>query len=396
MIAAMDARPDTAHLMHTRLLTQILIAASLPQKAMRESERERHGNQGEVQRGMYLSHLCAKAFNLLEAIADSALPLYAAVDSPDFLMMTSIDVYEMMLYLLLADAVLGAQSSNVGVCSVKLKYHENTWQVNLQIALALAPQPLQGFEVEELLLSGGPYGYNGFLDVPDEDEELELPEMSWILQGVGRLLSADLQQRNARQPPLTRLAAKIALTQACVRLNTDPPEAIEGIIFHRRSFNVPGQKHQDLGIADQRLSVAVDNKQEWVLVEQHPSDEAAFIDLKRKLELLQVPVRICKGVSSYKQWTQMHNVVVISESALETSCEQIHTNLLRLSDIRVVLTSAAPDKGQELVDDDTLHNIQVKYQLENVHTLPRLASLHRVHQAVQRVMNSQRPRAFGR
>ena len=98
------------------------------------------------------------------------------------------------------------------------------------------------------------------------------------------------------------------------------------------------------------------------------------------------------------QFTELHNVVVISESALETlTAEQIQfRKLLRLSDVLIVLTSAAPDKGQELVDDDTLHNIQDKYQLKDAHALPRLASLHRVHQSVQRVMNSQRPRSFGR
>ena len=400
-------QPGAAQLMHIRLLCQALMAASMSQKAMMDFEKEKIDKSPATRgSGVYLSQQCAKVFGLLEATAGTALALYTSAESPDFFLAAYTEIYQMVLYLLVSDAVLGQEGtpigSNLGICSVKLVYHNNKWQVNIQIAQALSTGPgWQGVAGDRTgsdsigssgyhdSFPGTSFGVHGGAN--DDDDELEAPENRWIFEGVGKHLSTDPQLRNTHHTPLTRLANKIAATQANVQISTEPPEVISGVVFHRRSFPVPGDA--PYGITGQSLSLSLGVLQEWVLVEQHAIDETALLDLKGKLELLQVPVRICKGAVEYKIWNQRHYVVVVSESALESYYEQMHADLIRLSEIRVVLAGSG---DKDLVDGDTLRKIEAKYQFKDAHALSRLASLSEVHQTILRVVQSQRPRVFGK
>jgi hypothetical protein len=285
---------------------------------------------------------------------------------------------------------------------VRLVFQESKWQVNIQIAAviegrtgSLGPNGSNFFASSSF---ANPYSLHTSNPFHVGDDDLDdgagmlgggADDSRWTgTEGIGKYLSTDAQLRNTYHTPLTRMANKIATTHANVQITVEQPEITQGVIFHRRSIPVSGPT--PFGARIPSSGLLDDAKRDWVLVEQHAGDEAVLADLRRKLEMLKVPVKVFKGVIEYKMWNKHHNIVVVTQNALDAYFEQMHPDLARLSDSRVVLCSSAT---YSFIDgDDALRlSLEHKYQLTDTHPMSILASLPEVHLCVQRVAHCQRP-----
>jgi hypothetical protein len=418
-VAAAAAGAVHPHMALSRLLCRAVMMASMPRAAaISSSEGGRSGSgsgggsgsgpetsssvTAAEHRSASVNNLCDKIFGIMEDAAGTALPLYTG-EFCDLALTSHVDIYEMLVFLLAQDAVCHGSTC---ICSVRLTFQESKWQVNIQIAAVIEGRaggglgPNKGnffasssFANPYSLHTSNPFhvgdddlddGGSGLLGGGGSDDN------RWTAtEGIGKYLSTDAQLRNTYHTPLTRMANKIATTHANVLITVEQPEVTQGVIFHRRSIPVSGPT--PFGARIPSGGLLDDARRDWVLVEQHAGDEAVLADLRRKLEMLKVPVKVFKGAIEYKVWNKHHNIVVVTQNALDAYFEQMHPDLARLSDSRVVLCSSASTYSFIDGDDALRLSLEQKYQLTDTHSMSILASLPEVHLCVQRVAHRQRP-----
>lgn len=371
----------------SRLLCHAVLLSSMSKEGLSEYQKEKPDDTFTgPPHGVYLSKLLLEIFSLCEISAGTALPFYASADSPDLFSMTNKNLYEVLLYLLIGDAVGDGQGREPsgGICSVGLSYSSNRWVLRVQIAMLVDREPaanmfnaMSSLEVGQLHSSIDRLIYN-------DQDELD-PENEWS-EGLGMFLSGESGRKTSYHSPLTRLAHTIVGTHLDDVVTVESPEVSQGIVFHRRSFPLP--TNAPLRICGH--SMLIGTSQTWVIIEQHFLDESVVQDLKTKLDMLKVPVKVCKGIMEYKILGEKNNVVVITETAIKSFDERLRQELITLSDSRVVLCSTAIDMGR------SVEQIEKLYQITNVSMLGRMSPLIEVFKCVQLVTRTHRPLKFRR
>jgi len=296
---------SSAHIFEARMLCLSIILASIPgdniSSLMSDILREKSFKS---------SHFCMRLFSALETSRGHAMPLFSGESSTDVLITAAHGFCEIMLYLLIHDAVgdkLLGQDPIKGICWVRCIIINGAWAITVSTT-----------QVEDESL-------------PFIQETTQVSSEQKALIKDDRILSKQ-GTKQTKGSPLIFLAQ--SLTESYLATQLEMSEFVDqanGIVISHKMFRIPGIVSTILKEDTDSLYPVV--KTSWLILDFHVSarDVRVCEQLIFSLRSLTIPYETCSSVYDLHNYKQQHAVVVISETALSAKHLDVSLDLMRLS-----------------------------------------------------------------